>query len=394
MAFRLGEHVVCGEIINTHKNSVHGWLGLRGVEQPVMLQLTGNCDSDLAGRHIRFEARSAPKDNQDSSSLQPDSERENESDRDRLERLNLTGLAWQQIGPTGAMTAAHRVRTADCSVEELCMRLRLKEPPPMRWVRCLYLEWYSQNGRVVVEMPDPIIEFLGPDGKAEPETADSTEDKTPEEPPPQVQGGLSVTAFHRNDEGEVEITDETPYLDAEEDDDGDNPYKLVSDDLQRELDAQTRETDRALRNDAESDDLIRDVEVMDEAIEKGERVPLGSLFDEVMKLPKPDRLTEQQAEVELKGLLTRLAMFGVALNMCEHFTALDAYRLLVEHLCKEEVAFAEVCNTGWVQHFDTAEFCEACQAEFDRQYEQQQRGRPDDEDDDDAGGAADGDMPF
>jgi hypothetical protein len=34
MAFRLGEHVVCGEIINTQKNSVHGWLGLRGVEQP------------------------------------------------------------------------------------------------------------------------------------------------------------------------------------------------------------------------------------------------------------------------------------------------------------------------------------------------------------------------
>ena len=31
----------------------------------------------------------------------------------------------------------------------------------MEWKRCLYLERVSQNGRVVVELADPIIEFVG-----------------------------------------------------------------------------------------------------------------------------------------------------------------------------------------------------------------------------------------
>jgi len=379
MAFRLGELVVCGEIFNTKKNSVHGWLGLRGIDRPVKLELTGDCDPDLAGRHFRFEAP-PPVGNQ-----QEDSP--GESEEQTIERLNLKGFAWLQIGTTGTMTADHQVKHADCSVEELCMRLRLKEPPPMRWVRCLYLEWYSQNGRVVIELPDPVIEFIGQDGQPEPDDWKLPEDLPPANAPPEPGGGPSITAFRMNEDGEIEITDETPCLDEDETED---EFKLIPDELQRQLDAQSREVDKALSSGDEQDSITRDLEAMDEALEKGERVPLGSLFDETIKLPKPDRLTEHEAEVELKGLLTRLAMFGVALHICEHFTALDAYRLLVEGLCKEDVAFAEICKTGWVQHFDTAEYCEACQAEFDRKFEEEQRQRQEDADDMNA----DDDMPF
>lgn len=360
MAYRLNDAVICGELINTRRNSVHGWLGLRGCDRPLKFELTGNCDPDLVGRHIRFEVPGLPERAEQDVSTGSDSE--------ILERLQLKGLAWFQIGVTGTMTADRRVKTADCSVEELCMRLRLKEPPPMRWVRCLYLEWYSQNGRVVIELPDPVIEFIDPDGKPQPEVEDAIEELPADEARQEPQGGLSITAFRTNEDGDVEITDETPLPEDEEDscDGCSESYNLIPDGLQKHLDAQSREVDRALSGSGDEDDLIEQMEAMDEAIEKGDRVPLGSLFDEAIKLPKPDRLTEKEAEVELKGLLTRLAMFRIALHVCEHFTALDAYRLLVERLCKEEVAFAELCSTDWIQHFDTAEYCRQCERELDQ----------------------------
>ena len=56
MAYRLGEHVLCGEIFNTSNYSTHGYLVLRGTDHAVSLQLTGNCGEDLRGRNIRFEA--------------------------------------------------------------------------------------------------------------------------------------------------------------------------------------------------------------------------------------------------------------------------------------------------------------------------------------------------
>jgi hypothetical protein len=384
MAFRLNDLVICGELVNTRKNSVNGWLGLRGFDRPLKLELTGNCDPDLAGRHIRFEVHGL-SDMKEEDALSG-------SEEEKLEQSKLKGLAWFQIGVTGTMTASHRVRIADCSTEELCMRLRLDEPPPMRWVRCLYIEWYSQNGRVVLEMPDPVIESVGPDGGVTPDCEDPVE----EEPPSQAEGGLNITAFRLNEDGDVEITDETPLPEDDEDscEECGDSYNLIPDDLQRHLDAQAREVDRSLGNDEEQDEFIREMEAMDDAIEKGDRVSLGSLFDEAVKLPKPDRLTEQQAEVELKGLLTRLAMFGIALHMCEHFTALDAYRLLVERLCKEEVAFAELCKTSWIQHFDTAEYCDQCEADMDRKYRESEGCEEDDAPPDDAGDSMpDDDMP-
>ena len=57
MALQLSDLVVCGEIFNTSKNTVHGWLGLRDQERAVHLQLTGNPEPDLVGRHIRFESK-------------------------------------------------------------------------------------------------------------------------------------------------------------------------------------------------------------------------------------------------------------------------------------------------------------------------------------------------
>jgi hypothetical protein len=391
MAFRLNDAAICGELINTRKNSVHGWLGLRGTSRRLIFELTGNCDPDLTGRHIRFELREPPKD--DEGEGLDDS---NETAKAALARFKLDGLVWRHIGPTGTMTADHKVRAADCPVEELYMRCKLGEPPPTEWKRCLYLEWYSQNGRVVLEMVDPIIEFVEPDGKTQIDDNEVVVQAREEEPPPEGTGGLSITAIYRNEDGEVEVRDETPLPDEEEDstEDGSDPYKLIPDELQRHLDAQAREMDRSVRSEEENE-TIRELELMDELIEKGEGQPVGTLFDDVVKLPPPDSLSDEQAEVELKGLLIRLAMLGIALDMCEHYTARDAYRLLVEHICREQKAYPELRGTEWVQHFSTWEFCEKCEAELDRQYEESQRREKDTSLEDDAGDqAGDDEMPF
>ncbi len=103
MAIRLNDLVVCGEINNNTKNSVHGWLGLEGHKDPLVFELTGNCEPDLAGQYVRFEISSALGSN-------------------GITKLDLSSMAWRQIGPTGKITAGLSRRDPGCPVEELYQR--------------------------------------------------------------------------------------------------------------------------------------------------------------------------------------------------------------------------------------------------------------------------------
>ena len=105
----------------------------------------GNCDPDLKGWHIRFEP-SAPED-------------PGQPDDDSPAGIPET-IIWQQVGSTGNMTAARKVKVTKCPPHELYMRCKAGEPPPFEWKRCLYLEWYGPNGRVVIELADPTIEYV------------------------------------------------------------------------------------------------------------------------------------------------------------------------------------------------------------------------------------------
>ena len=377
MALRLGGLVVCGEIDNTYHYSVYGRLWLRGQEQPLLLRLTGDCDPDLAGRRFYFETR--------------DSGSRIDVGAD-IENFDLANLAWQQIGVTGTMTAERRVKTADCSARELARRLQLGEPPPMQWKRCLYLEWFSQNGRVVLEIPDPLIDFRDEDELLDilptigflPEddaplmvdADESDESESPVEPfsesgsvteefspladtvdDPQTQGEHADEA--RFDEGSIGI-------------EADDPYGLFPADLQRALDAESERIDRAVDPDGGSQSQ-RELELMDELLAGGEGEPISGLFETPMKLPGPDQLSDDEVEGALKTLLAQLALYGIALDICEHFTPRDAYRLLVEDICRTQTAYPELRKTQWVQQFTTAEFCTACEAELEREFDEQQR---------------------
>lgn len=355
MALRLSDKVVRGEFFNVRKNTVHGWIQLEGEERPLMLDLTGNCDPDLAGWQFRFEAR--PQVN-----LGWDQDDEDEGP-------DLSKIAWHQIGPTGEMTAARRVKHADCSAKELWMRAKAKELPPMRWVRCLYLEWYSQNGRVVVELVDPILEFVERkklEGVPMAETQVDPVEPEPvsDEPPDESEGipALDITTFRINEEGKTEISHETYAAGENSQDDPDRgEFGLIPEDLQRSLDAQAADVDRAIGGEDTSDE-IRELELMDQLIESGEQAPLCSIFEEPMQLPKPEDLDDDEVEGVLKNLLGQMALFGVAFHICEHFTPRKAYKLLVEKVFWEEGVFDQLRGTGWVQGFMTSEYCPECEA--------------------------------
>jgi hypothetical protein len=113
----------------------------------------------------------------------------------------------------------------------------------------------------------------------------------------------------------------------------------------------------------EGDETIRELELMDELIESGPGEPLGMLFDEPLRLPRPDGLDEVQAEQSLKVLLGQLALHGVAIDMCEHFTPLETYRWLVNDICQEETAYPALKGTQWVQHYSTFDCCPKCNSE-------------------------------
>lgn len=127
MAWRFHENVLRGEIDNSTRGVVTGQVWLSGLEQPLMLDLRGDCHPDLAGCTLRFENPSP---------------------------IPLPGdpPAYAQFGATGDIMAGRKVRVFDIPVSEALAMMRRGEKPPEHWANSLYLEWYSLlNGRVVIE---------------------------------------------------------------------------------------------------------------------------------------------------------------------------------------------------------------------------------------------------
>ncbi len=142
MAWRITDLVVDGELDNTVKGRVRGWLRLAGRDEVVRLELRGNCRPDLAGwrfRIVRLEQVPA-----------------------WAEPVDLDGFATEQVGEAGDILADQILRHYDCPVEELLARIRAGEPPPEDLRPALYLEWYSdRNGRVVIQDTRLGVERLG-----------------------------------------------------------------------------------------------------------------------------------------------------------------------------------------------------------------------------------------
>ena len=225
MAFRLGDAVIRGELFNVRKNSTHGWLQLRGLRRPVMFELTGNCGPTCTASTSASRCGTSPR----------TSRRRRGDDGDRAagsKELGLSGLRWHQIGPTGEMTAARKVRVADCSPEELYMRLQAGRAAADR-VEAVPLPRVVQperaggpgtrrsgdrvrqrrgRGRERRERHRAAKEDARKDFEAD---ADADSDTSTSEEDPELEGGgLSITAI-THDGDTYEVRDVTPTADDE-----------------------------------------------------------------------------------------------------------------------------------------------------------------------------------
>ncbi|QDT65736.1 hypothetical protein V22_29960 [Calycomorphotria hydatis] len=313
---------VFGEIDNTQDYSVSGWIKLKGHDTPMTLNLTGDCGPDLKGRRFRFEAEPGSVEGAE---------------------LEYPDIAWQQIGPTGSTT----LERDDWGIP-----------------KSLQLEWFSQNGRVSLTLSQFSFEILEDDDESTEVVTgeDSTDDRsTPE---------LSVGGESASDEEWMESEDE------------DDPFGLFSDDLQKHFDSEANKLDRLISDDDESQ-AIREMELMEELIENGRGVPIAEIIDPPLRMPSPDTLNDEEVEGILKTLLARLARHGISLDVCEHFTPRDALMLLVEEICPHELTHPELDAMRWVQHFSTSDFCDLCDEEFEREFEEYERNQQDSDSDDD-----------
>jgi len=343
MSWRIAEYVEYGYVMNTSPLVTRGRLKFRGYEEIVSFDLVGNCSPDLRGWHIEFTAR-------------PSAYQEAEvMDEEMWKRFHR-----QQIGPAGMMTAAEPVRVTLCPPEELLARCKAGEPPPSEWKPCLTLEWFSQNGRVLIQLVDPEIDRLEyvdvplPYDEVDPREA---------EPEEEIGSVLGIAMVQRDDDGNIEIR-EGEFSGPEEEAEGeDDPYGLFPKDLQGHIDHEM-----GTEEDGGKDAFIAEMELMDTLMEESEGDTLASFVVGASQLPDPDTLDERQAEAKAMGILAQLAMYGIALDLCEHSTPLKIYRTLVEDILPNGRAHRELRGTGWVHHECMYEHCEQCQAEFEAEY--------------------------
>ncbi len=319
MAMRLADSVLGGYFNNLKGKSTHGVLALKGYEDPpIIFGFAGDPDPSLAGRS--FEFHRAP----DAQPPVPAPKR----------------FAPSQIGAVGSM----ELRMAKVIIGDLEEILASGRKPEFEWKPLLYLEWYSQNGRVVIELPDPIL--LLEEGQPFPEL-DIPEDDAP--------GGLSVTELHVNDKGEAEVR--RHEVEPEEVDAGE-------DDIDSHLARLNSETEAAMRGE---EDLDLELELGERLMMANEGEFLASLL-EPQQLPPPADVDEPRARALVMSLIAQLALRNVAVHLCPHCSYQEAYRYILEEIVYTKRVPLELQGSGWTMNYDYGEDCPQCQAEVEEDY--------------------------
>src|SRR5256885_10194815 len=127
MSWRIQDHVLRGELDNRVRGRITGRIWLAGVEQPLELELSGDCSPDLAGCRLDFENPKAIA-------------------------MTTKPPAFRQRGPAGDITAARKVRTLEVEIGDALAMLKRGETPPEQIANSLYAEWFSElSGHVIIE---------------------------------------------------------------------------------------------------------------------------------------------------------------------------------------------------------------------------------------------------
>jgi len=327
MAFQLSDLIIAGEFHQTRPYSFHGRILLRGDDMPITVDLTGAPSADLRQRSFAFEVPA------------------NKRPATDADRARVKTFANQQVGTTGEITTARKFNGTE---------------------KGLYMEWFSQNGNVVLELPGVEVQFFEPSDDSA-STFESHADPEDFDVGGETGHGALAEGEIFGDELDDSFDPESlPHGHDEDEAHAEEGYGLIPDELNRELERASRRLDREASG--ESEDVIREIEeceLMDDLIENGEGEPITKLFAG-MRLPKPaDLATEDAAEQALKPALMQLALYGVAYDVCEHCSIREAYRILIDQVCVECTVYPEIRGTSWVQHFSTSDFCPVCQGKHE-----------------------------
>ncbi len=383
MAHHIGEYILRGELRNTRANGVYGWLQFAH-DSGVHLELTGNFRGHLAGKHFKFSTARFQQAGQKSSDPLPE---------------EIQRLVDRQIGVVGEVRLRRKrvptVPPADFSQLDSAGQQRCSVEKD-----CLYLEWYSQNGRVVAEIVEPKIEYV------------DDQQASPDEPPPVFEpmgDGLdsSIAETYLDLEGRATVDseledgrDDDDQTDMDEDSDADDPYGLFAPDLDQNLADALKTPDALLGSDFDQrydedggepttrswDEVIPGLdpaikamyEQWDEIFEGNKDEPVSYLFDTPLRLPPPDRVsTDQEAQPLVVAILAKLALLSVAVDVCEHYTALQTYRLLMTEILPTAKVHPNLAASRMIQHYSTSDHCETCDAEFEAEYNARQQSDAD-----------------
>jgi hypothetical protein len=368
MAIHIGGAVLKGEIRNSKRNTVSGWIELdraavhdgqsRESQDLLMLfELTGNLVGELAGRNFRFEA---PR---------PETE--------MIDRCLGADFVMRQMGVMGD-SRLHSVGVRPVSANDSLEPHEAGLDPPGAELPCLTIRWFGQNGSVILDLINPKIEFEG--------SYNDLADPVPEPLPPANEAGAGV-----EEDMLVDGDGNTDHSSTEEEADpaGEIAYGLFPDDFEEQIrnsaavddvdgtydpssDASTTKMGRGRAEKRDWDEVIPGItpetkamyEQWDEVIDGLKDEPLTWLFQGPLQLPKPEQVEdEDHAWRMLQLLLSEMAMRGVAFHMCEHYTAMRAYQLLIDEILPEAHVHPNLIATGFTQNYMTHEFCDECNAE-------------------------------
>lgn len=138
MAWRIHDHVLRGKIDNRTRGRVTGQIWLAQIEEPFVLELSGDCAPDLAGCALEFKNPAAIP-------------------------MTTKPLALRQRGAAGDITAARKARVFDIPIADALAMAKRGETPPEHLANGLYLEWFSESsGRVVIESADYDLQISEP----------------------------------------------------------------------------------------------------------------------------------------------------------------------------------------------------------------------------------------
>ncbi|MEM7558718.1 MAG: hypothetical protein AAF394_06315 [Planctomycetota bacterium] len=152
MTLRIGQFIVAGELRNSRRNRVYGWIQL-GSECEIQLELTGNFSESLGTEYLAFEAPE-PSDLDDLPESLPE---------------HVLAISENQIGVVDEIRLEQRLEVTLESAEESAS-LKSGDVRPQDLV---VLRWFSQDGPIEAELQNLRIHLSEPE-PTEAEQADSS----------------------------------------------------------------------------------------------------------------------------------------------------------------------------------------------------------------------------